>query len=91
MRLIKCTLGSGKPKEGWEFGGEGYEGAMGDKREQFTSNPGPRWTIPITTGGCQVSKKKGLARGIHSKGNMRMYIYVETVLVYICQNDRSDE
>ncbi len=31
MRLIKCTLGSGKPREGWEFGGEGTKGAMGDK------------------------------------------------------------
>jgi hypothetical protein len=57
---------------------------MGDKREQFTSNLGPRWTIPITTGGCQVSKKKGLARGIRSKGNVHMYIYVETALeIYI--------
>jgi hypothetical protein len=23
VALIKCTLSSGKPKKGWEFGGEG--------------------------------------------------------------------
>jgi hypothetical protein len=91
MRLIKCTLGLGKTQGGLGIWWGGYEGAMGDKGEQFTSNLGPRWTIPITTGGCQVSRKKGLARGIHGKGDVRMYIYVETVLVYICQNDRSDE
>ncbi len=84
-------VGLGETQGGLGIWRGGYEGAMGDKREQFTSNLGPRWTIPITTGGCQVSKKKGLARGIHSKGNVHMYIYVETVLVYIYQNDRSDE
>jgi hypothetical protein len=84
-------VGSGETQEGLGIWRGGYKGAMGDEREQFTSNLGPRWTIPITTGGCQVSKKKGLAGGIHSKGNVRMYIYVETVLVYIFQNDRSDE
>ncbi len=84
-------VGFGETQEGLGIWRGGYKGAMGDKREQFTSNLGPRWTIPITTGGCQVSKKKGLAEGIHSKGNVRMYIYVETVLVYIYQNDRSDE
>ncbi len=31
MRLIKCTLGSGKPKEGWEFGGEGAREQRGTK------------------------------------------------------------
>jgi hypothetical protein len=91
MRLIKCTLGSGKPMEGLGIWRGGYEGAMGDKREQFTSNLGLRWTIPITTGGCQVSRKRGLARGVVAKGTVHMYIYVETVLMYICQNDRSDE
>jgi hypothetical protein len=68
-------VGLGKTQEGLGIWRGGYKGAMGDKREQFTSNLRPRWTIPITTGGCQVSKKKGLARGIHSKGNVRMYIY----------------
>jgi hypothetical protein len=37
----------------------GHKGAMGDKGEQFTDNLGPRWTIPVTTGGCQVSRKGG--------------------------------
>ncbi len=42
---------------------------------QFTSNLRPRWTIPVTAGGCQVSRsgtkgEKGeLARGSKSKGN----------------------
>jgi hypothetical protein len=29
--LIRCTLGPGKSKKGWDFGGEGIKGAMGDK------------------------------------------------------------
>jgi hypothetical protein len=56
-------VGLGETQGGLGIWRGGYRGAMGDKREQFTSNLGPRWTIPITTGGCQVSKKKGLARG----------------------------
>ncbi len=37
----------------------------GGKRGQFTSNLRGRWTIPITTGGCQVSRGgyKGTQRG----------------------------
>jgi hypothetical protein len=31
MRLIKCMLGSGKPKEGWEFGGQGTREQWGTK------------------------------------------------------------
>jgi hypothetical protein len=53
MRLIKCTLGSGKPMEGWEFGGEGYEGAMGDKKGAVYEQPGTEvddsyhnWRVP---------------------------------------------
>jgi hypothetical protein len=57
--LIRCTLGSGKSKEGLGFWKGGREGAMGNKGEQFTDNLGPRWTIPVTTGGCQVSRKGG--------------------------------
>jgi hypothetical protein len=75
MRLIKCTLGSGKPMEGLEIWRGGYEGAMGDKREQFTSNLGLRWTINITTGGCLVSRKEGLARGIHKQGD-RAHVHI---------------
>ncbi len=44
-------------------------GATGDKRGQFTSNLGLRWTIPVTTGGCQVSRSKGnCSKGNGSKG-----------------------
>ncbi len=35
------------------------EGGLGEgwgKWGQFTSNLRPRWTIPVTAGGCQVSK-----------------------------------
>jgi hypothetical protein len=55
--------------------GEGW-----DKRGQFTSNLRGRWTIPITTGGCQVSRRghKGvqrkIARGEKSKRECAMYI-----------------
>ncbi len=31
MRLIKCTLGSGKPRVGWDFGGEGTREQWGTK------------------------------------------------------------
>ncbi len=43
----------------------GHKGTMGNEREQFTDNLGPRWTIPVTTGGCQVSRNVGaIARGM---------------------------
>ncbi len=29
--LIGCMLGPGKSEKGWDFGGEGTKGAMGDK------------------------------------------------------------
>jgi hypothetical protein len=47
VALIKCTLGPGKPKGGWDFGREGTRGQMGNKGSQFTSNLGLRWTIPV--------------------------------------------
>jgi hypothetical protein len=56
--------------------GEGW-----GKWGQFTSNLRPRWTIPVTAGGCQVSKRghkegdKGeLAKGSKNQGNCTMYI-----------------
>ncbi len=62
--------------------GEGWS-----KRGQFTSNLRGRWTIPVTTGGWQVSRRghegeqggakgsKGeLARGKGSQGRCAMYI-----------------
>jgi hypothetical protein len=51
-------VGLGKAREGLGIWWGGCNGAMGDKGEQFTSNLGLRWTIPITTGGCQVSGNK---------------------------------
>ncbi len=69
--LIKCTLGSGKSEEGLGFWRGGHKGAMGNKGEQFTNNLGPRWTIPVTTGGCQVSRK-GVSKGNYGKGNVHV-------------------
>jgi hypothetical protein len=64
---------------GWVSLGEGW-----GKRGQFTSNMRGRWTIPVTTGGCQVSRRehkgntkgsKGKpARGEKSKGKCATYI-----------------
>ncbi len=47
----------------------GQLGVGWGKRGQFTSNLRDRWTIPITTGGCQVSggEYKGV-QGDNSKG-----------------------
>ncbi len=63
IALIGCTLSLGKTQEGSGFQREGYKGTMGDKGSQFTSNLGLRWTIPVTAGGSQVSKRE------YSKGN----------------------
>ncbi len=48
---------------------------------QFTSNLRPRWTISVTAGGCQVSKrghkggtKGNWQRGVESQGNCAVYI-----------------
>jgi hypothetical protein len=48
--LIKSTLGSGKTQKGW------MHGSNGEQRGQFTSNLELRRTIPVTAGGCQVSR-----------------------------------
>jgi hypothetical protein len=68
----------------WEFGKGGQLGEGWGKRGQFTSNLRGRWTIPVTTGGCQVSRrehkgdtkgsKRKPARGEESKGKCAMYI-----------------
>ncbi len=68
----------------------GRVGQLGEgwgKRGQFTSNLRGRWTIPITAGGCQVSRRghKGNTKGTQgeakenqqgekSKGKGAMYI-----------------
>jgi hypothetical protein len=41
---------------------QGSNGSNGGQGGQFTSNQGPRRTIPVTAGGCQVSRK-GDAKG----------------------------
>ncbi len=65
----------------WEFGEGGSVGEGWGKRGQFTSNLRGRWTIPVTTGGCQVSRRghKGETKGNQqgeggSQGNCAMYI-----------------
>jgi hypothetical protein len=67
----------GQPGEGW------------GKRGQFTSNPRGRWTIPITTGGCQVSGKgyKGGHKGVqrdNSKGQEKQMGMRHVYAMYIC-------
>jgi hypothetical protein len=57
--LIKSTLGPGKTQKGWRVGKGGVRGSNGGQRGQFTSNLGLRWTIPVTAGGCQVSRNGG--------------------------------
>jgi hypothetical protein len=56
--------------------GEGW-----GKRGQFTSNLRGRWTIPVTTGGCQVSGRgyKGEQRGIAP--------YIHVTVLYVQVND----
>jgi hypothetical protein len=51
--LIKSTLGPGKTQKGWRLEGEGYAGAMGDKKGQFTSNLGLRRTFPSQLEGAK--------------------------------------
>jgi hypothetical protein len=51
--LIKSTLGPGKTQKGWRLEGEAYVGAMGDKKGQFTSNLGLRWTFPSQLEGAE--------------------------------------
>ncbi len=63
IALIGCTLSLGKTQGGSGFQREGHKGTMGDKGSQFTSNLGLEWTIPVTAGGSQVSKRGNTARG----------------------------
>jgi hypothetical protein len=51
--LIKSTLGPGKTQRGWRLEREGHAGAMGNKRGQFTSNLGLRWTFPSQLEGAK--------------------------------------
>ncbi len=66
--------------------GEGWS-----KRGPFTSNLRGRWTIPVTAGGCQVSRrehkgeakrdKQELARGKGKQGELRL---VYMLSYYMC-------
>ncbi len=61
------------------------------KRGQFTSNLRGRWTIPITTGGCQVSGrgyKRGHegVQGDNSKGQGKQVGVRHVYAVYICNH-----
>jgi hypothetical protein len=49
----------------WGSEGVGQLGGGWGKWGQFTSNLRLRWTIPVTPGGCQVSRRgyKGGAKG----------------------------
>ncbi len=80
IALIGCTLSLGKTREESGFQREGYKGTMGDKGSQFTSNLGLRWTIPVTAGGSQVSKRE-IQQG--EMCNVQSLIYL--VFVYILE------
>jgi hypothetical protein len=56
--LIKSTLGPGKTQKGWRLEGEGYTGAMGDKKGTVHEQPGTEVDIPVTAGGRQVSRRE---------------------------------
>ncbi len=61
-------LGAGR----WCSGNLGRVDQLGEgwgKRGQFTSNLRGRWTIPITTGGCQVSRRGHKRNTKGCKGN----------------------
>ena len=51
--LIKSTLGPGKTQKGWKLGGEGYTGAMGDKKGTVYKQPGTEVDIPSQLEGAK--------------------------------------
>ncbi len=71
----------------WGCGNLERVGQLGEgwgKWGQFTSNLRGRWTIPITTGGCQVSRRghkgkqrgaKGTSKGRGKPGELR-HVYM---------------
>jgi hypothetical protein len=77
----------------WGFGrrdGGGVNWVKGYKRGQFTDNLGPRWTIPVTSGGSQVSGRghKGeLARGARGARGTKGGALCIYVTQCVCQND----
>jgi hypothetical protein len=83
--LIRSTLDSGNPGRVGNLGGEGTREQWGTKGDQFTSNLGLRWTIPVTTGGCQVS------RSGNSKGKCMYRMYRNLCPYTYMLNDCSDK
>ncbi len=78
----------------WDCGNLEGVGQLGEgwgKWGQFTSNLRGRWTIPVTAGGCQVSRRghkrgaKGNQQGERETRGIAPCIYV-TVL-YVQVND----
>ncbi len=73
------------------LGGVGQLGEGWGKWGQFTSNLRRRWTIPVTAGGCQVSRRghkggaKGSQQGEEKTRGIAPCIYV-TVL-YVQRDD----
>ncbi len=82
--LIKSTLGPGKTQKGWELGKGRVHGSNGGQRGQSTSNLGLRWTIPVTAGGCQVSRSRNI------RGSAMYRMYCKLMPVYML-NDCSDK
>ncbi len=88
--VIKCTLGLGKPKGGWNFGREGT-GARWRTRGvslQATRDWGGRFLSQL--GGFQVSRRE-LARGNQSKGNAPCTVEHCNSCLCIYWNDWIDE
>ncbi len=58
-------------------GMQGDNGSNGGQEGQFTSNLGLRRTIPVTAGGCQVSRKGGTRGSAMYRMNCvsRLYMY----------------
>jgi hypothetical protein len=72
--LLNTRWVRGNPRRVGIFGGR-VQGANGGQRELVTSNLGLRWTIPVTAGGCQVSKE-GIGKGNSQQGECAMYSHI---------------
>ncbi len=59
--LIKSTLGPGKTQKGWNWGEKGTREQWGTKGTVY-EQPGTEVDIPVTAGGCQVSRN-GISKG----------------------------
>jgi hypothetical protein len=74
------VLGIWRGGVGWVKGGARMGQGWG-KWGQFTSNLRLRWTIPVTAGGCQVSRRstkgeqRGTSKGGEKQGELR-HVYM---------------